>query len=156
MTGYTKPYDALVAYLDELDEYEVPVQRRAMAALGPRMLELARTRSAGALPYLVTPNHTSRARAALGPEALLVVEQKVVLDDDPQRGRALGRTRLGRTLQLANYAASLRREGFDDETSPHRAATGSSTPSPSTGILRQWQLAYRLTSTPERTRSPSR
>jgi probable F420-dependent oxidoreductase len=111
---YRKPYEALVDYLDELDEGGVPAGRRALAALGPRVLELARTRTAGALPYLITPNHIRDARAHLGPEALLVAEQKVVLDDDPERARELGRARVGAYLRLSNYVASLRRIGFDE------------------------------------------
>jgi probable F420-dependent oxidoreductase len=110
---YRKPYEALVDYLDELDESGVPLQRRAMAALGPRMLQLARTRTAGALPYLVTPDYTRWARAQLGPEALLVAEQKVVLDDNPERAREIGRARVGPYLRLSNYVANLRRIGFD-------------------------------------------
>lgn len=112
---YRKPYQALVDYLDELDQGGVPVQRRALAALGPRVTELARTRTAGALPYLITPDHTRTARAQLGPKALLVAEQKVVLDDDPERARELGRARIGGYLGLSNYVASLRRIGFSEQ-----------------------------------------
>ncbi len=112
---YRKPYDALVAYLDELDRSEVPVQQRALAALGPRMLELAGRRTAGALPYLVTPAHTRAARAQLGPAALLVAEQKVVLDADVERARTTGRARVGPYLRLSNYVANLRRIGFEDD-----------------------------------------
>jgi probable F420-dependent oxidoreductase len=111
---YRKPYEALVDYLDKLDEGGVPTGRRALAALGPRVLELARTRTAGALPYLITPDHTRSARAQLGPEALLVTEQKVVLDDNPERARELGRARVGAYLRLSNYVANLRRIGFDE------------------------------------------
>ena len=114
-TDYRKPYAALVDYLDELDEGGVPVQRRALAALGPRVLELARTRTAGALPYLITPDYTRRARAQLGPGALLVAEQKVVLDGNPGPARELGRARVGFYLRLSNYVASLRRIGFDSD-----------------------------------------
>ena len=114
-TDYRKPYAALVDYLDELDEGGVPVQRRALAALGPRVLELARTRTAGALPYLITPDYTRRARAQLGPGALLVAEQKVVLDGNPGPARELGRARVGCYLRLSNYVASLRRIGFDSD-----------------------------------------
>jgi probable F420-dependent oxidoreductase len=112
---YRKPYETLVDYLDELDKGGVPVQRRALAALGPRVLELARTRTAGALPYLITPDYTRGAREQLGPEALLVAEQKVVLDDSPQRARGLGRARVGSYLRLSNYVANLRRIGFDEQ-----------------------------------------
>ncbi|MDA8263465.1 MAG: LLM class F420-dependent oxidoreductase [Actinomycetota bacterium] len=110
---YRKPYEALVEYLDELDQAGVPMQRRAMAALGPRVLDLARTRSAGALPYLVTPEHTRNARTRLGPAPLLVAEQKVVIDAQPDRARELGRERVAPYLRLSNYVANLRRIGFD-------------------------------------------
>lgn len=116
---YRKPYEALVDYLGELDEEGVPPQRRALAALGPRMTELARARTAGALPYLVTPDHTRHARAQLGTDALLVAEQKVVLDDDPVRAREVGRARVGPYLRLSNYVASLRRMGFDTDDLTH-------------------------------------
>ena len=112
---YCKPYEALVDYLDELDRRGVPVQRRALGALGPRVLELARTRTAGALPYLVTTDYTRRARVQLGPEALLVVEQKVVVDDNPERARETGRARVGPYLQLKNYVTNLSRHGFDPD-----------------------------------------
>lgn len=111
---YRKPYDALVEYLDELDDAGVPKDRRALAALGPRVLRLARDRTLGALPYLVTPGHTALARAELGDGALLAVEQKVVLSTDPARARALGRSRVEMYLGLGNYVSNLRRIGFTD------------------------------------------
>ncbi|MGQ4615917.1 TIGR03620 family F420-dependent LLM class oxidoreductase [Nocardia sp. R7R-8] len=116
---YQKPYDALVRYLDALDEAGVPKDRMALAALGPKVLELARTRTAGALPYLAPPEHTARARKILG-SALLVAEQKLVLDDDPQRAREVGRQAVDVYLGLRNYVSNLRRLGFseDDTTKP--------------------------------------
>ncbi|MFE7796254.1 LLM class F420-dependent oxidoreductase [Nocardia sp. NPDC057440] len=113
--NYRKPYDALVDYLDELDEAGVPKQRRALAALGPRVLKLAADRTAGALPYLVTPAHTASARQVLGADALLATEHKVVLDTDPVRARATARPRVEFYLDLQNYVANLRRLGFADE-----------------------------------------
>jgi probable F420-dependent oxidoreductase len=112
---YRKPYAAAADYLDRLDEHGVPAQRRALGALGPRMLDLARTRTAGALPYLVTPEYTRGARVLLGPDALLVAEQKIVLDDNPARGREIGRERVRKYLRLSSYVATLRRIGFGDE-----------------------------------------
>ncbi|GAB2689153.1 LLM class F420-dependent oxidoreductase [Nocardia thraciensis] len=112
---YRKPYDALVEYLDELDEAGVPKERRALAALGPRVLELARDRTAGALPYLTTPEHTRQARETLGADTLLVAENKITLDTDVDRARATGRGSVGFYLDLQNYVANLRRLGFTEE-----------------------------------------
>ncbi|HEY7173878.1 MAG TPA: LLM class F420-dependent oxidoreductase [Micromonosporaceae bacterium] len=115
-TQYAKPYDAVVAYLDDLDAAGVPNDRRVLAALGPRMLELSRERSAGAHPYLVTPVHTRKARAILGDGSLLAPEQRVVLQADPSRARDIGRPTVQRPyLGLSNYTRNLRSLGFDDE-----------------------------------------
>ena len=112
---FTKPYSALVEYLDGLDEHRVPADRRLLAALGPRVLALAAERSLGAHPYLTTPAHTRLARDLLGATALLAPEHKVVLDADPVRARSLGRPQV-RTpyLGLANYTNNLRRLGYAD------------------------------------------
>jgi probable F420-dependent oxidoreductase len=120
---FTKPYSALIAYLDELDEHHVPANRRLLAALGPKVLALAAERSLGAHPYLTTPEHTGQARKLLGTTALLAPEQKVVLDPDPERARSLGRP-LVRTpyLSLVNYTNNLRRLGYTD----HDLADGGS------------------------------
>jgi probable F420-dependent oxidoreductase len=82
----------MVAHLDALDAVGVPAGRRMLAALGPKMLKLSRDRAAGALPYLVTPEHTAQAREILGEVPLLAPEFKVVLETDPDRARALART----------------------------------------------------------------
>jgi probable F420-dependent oxidoreductase len=112
---YQKPYDKLVSYLDELDELEVPAEGRALAALGPRVLRLSAERSAGAHPYLVTPEHTRQAREILGAGPLLAPEQKVVLETDPERARAIGRPRVQQPyLGLTNYLSNLRRLGWTD------------------------------------------
>lgn len=111
---YRKPYGALVSYLDELDQAGVPVQRRALAALGPRVLQLAGERSAGALPYLVTPAHTRTAREILGPDALLSVGQSVVLQADPELARATAAPTIDAYLGLTNYVQNLRRLGFTE------------------------------------------
>lgn len=112
---YQKPYAKLVSYLDELDELEVPAEGRALAALGPKVLRLSAERSAGAHPYLVTPEHTREARKILGDGPLLAPEQKVVLDTDPERARAIGRPRVQKPyLGLTNYVTNLRRLGWTD------------------------------------------
>jgi len=112
---YTKPYDALVQYLDRLDAGGVPQSRRALAALGPKVLRLAADRTAGAHPYLVTPEHTRQARELLGPDVLLAPEQHVVLDSDKARGREFARGVLRSHLQLRNYTTNWRRLGFTDD-----------------------------------------
>lgn len=113
---YEKPYTALVRYLDELDVHGVPQERRVLAALGPRVLRLAGDRTAGAHPYLTTPAHTASARALLGDGVLLAPEHKVVVVDDPERARAIGRPAVEKPyLGLSNYLANLRRLGYTDD-----------------------------------------
>jgi probable F420-dependent oxidoreductase len=112
---YQTPYDTIVGYLDRLDEAGVPAERRVLAALGPKVLELSAARAAGAHPYLTTPEHTAFARKVLGPDALLAPEHKVVLDPDPEAARALGRKMVKRYLELSNYRNNLLRFGFTEE-----------------------------------------
>jgi probable F420-dependent oxidoreductase len=112
---YRRPYSSLVAYLDALDEAGVPAERRLLAALGPKTLELSRDRAAGAVPYLVTPEHTAQARELLGEEPLLAPELGVVLESDPERARTLAREALGFYLTLSNYTNSFLRLGFTED-----------------------------------------
>jgi probable F420-dependent oxidoreductase len=113
---YERPRTAMVDYLDALDAASPPVrpEDRVLAALGPKMLELARDRSAGAHPYLTTPRHTSEARGTLGAGPLLAPEQMVVLDPDLSSARAVARKALARYLLLPNYTNNLKRLGFGD------------------------------------------
>ena len=115
VTQYRKPYDTLVEYLDQLDEAQVPVDRRALAALGPRVLRLAAARTAGAHPYLTTPEHTRQARQILGDGVLLAPEQKVVLGTDADQARAVARPVVERPyLNLVNYRNNLLRHGWEE------------------------------------------
>ena len=112
---YQKPYAKLVTYLDQLDEVKVPAEGRVLAALGPRVLRLSAERAAGAHPYLVTPEHTRRAREILGAGPLLAPEQKLVFETDPERARAIGRPRVQNPyLGLTNYVSNLRTLGWTD------------------------------------------
>ena len=113
---YANPYDTLADYVDVLLGNGVPADSLVLAALGPRVLRLAAERTAGAIPYLVTPQHTRQARAILGAEKVLAPEQKAVLETDPQRARAIGRPRVQRPyLGLVNYTSNLRRLGWSEE-----------------------------------------
>src|SRR3954454_13951290 len=111
---YRKPFDALNEYLDKLDEYGVPKNRRVVAALGPQVLKLSARRSAGAHPYLTTPEHTAQARELIGPEAFIAPEHKAVLTTDAEQARAVGRKALEIYLDLANYTNNWKRLGFTD------------------------------------------
>src|ERR1700723_898474 len=112
---YKKPYDALVEYLDELDSASVPTSRRVLAALGPKMLALSAERSAGAHPYLTTPEHTAYARELIGNTVFLAPEHKVVLTTDADEARKIGRQTLEFHLGLSNYVNNWRRLGFTDD-----------------------------------------
>jgi len=113
---YARPYSHMVGYLDALDAARPPVaaERRVLAALRPRMLALAGERTAGAHPYFVPVEHTARARATLGADALLAPEVTVVLERDRATARETARSFTTGYLGLPNYAGNLRSLGFDD------------------------------------------
>jgi probable F420-dependent oxidoreductase len=114
LAQYRKPIEALNAYLDKLDEYGVPANRRVIAALGPRVLRLSAERSAGAHPYLTTPDHTAQARTLMGAQAFLAPEHKVLLTTDMGHAREVGRQTLDMHLGLQNYVNNWKRLGFND------------------------------------------
>jgi probable F420-dependent oxidoreductase len=118
---YGRPLAAMRGYLEALDQVAPIVvdagasRPRLLAALGPRMLELSRDAADGALPYLTLPEHTAQARAILGPDKVLVVEQGAVLVDDPLEARQRTHTHLEVYTGLPNYRASWTRQGFGDD-----------------------------------------
>jgi probable F420-dependent oxidoreductase len=107
----------MTAYLDALDRADPPVPGgdRMLAALGPRMLALARARASAAHPYLVPPEHTAAAREALGPGIVLAPEQAVVLGGDRRVTRERARAFVQDYLALPNYVRNLRRLGFTED-----------------------------------------
>lgn len=114
---YRKPLAATAAFLDGLDNaaQPVPAADRVIAALGPKMLQLAAERSRGTHPYLVTPEHTAAARTALGAGPLVLPEQTVVLNTDAEQARDIARTFLKGYLSLPNYVNNLLRTGFTED-----------------------------------------
>lgn len=118
---YDKPLSKMREYLAQMDRviYLAPrpadEPRRVLAALGPKMLELAATQALGAHPYFVPVEHTAIARQALGEGPLLCPEQAVVLTTDPQVGRTVARAHMATYLGLPNYTNNLRRLGWRDE-----------------------------------------
>jgi probable F420-dependent oxidoreductase len=118
---YGKPVAAMRAYLEAMRRglymaappAEPP--QTVIAALGPKMLELAGELSDGAHTYNVTPEHTADARRRLGQGKLLCVEHKVVLERDPDRARATARDTLRGYLGLRNYQENWRRLGYGED-----------------------------------------
>lgn len=122
---YSKPLTAMREYLDVID-HAVTMTPGAMApivlaALGPKMLELAATRTAGAHPYWTTPEHTAEARKLVGPDAWLCVEQKCVLTSDREIAHARANEQLEMYISLPNYRNSWIRLGFTEEEIDGRA-----------------------------------
>jgi probable F420-dependent oxidoreductase len=113
---YERPLSKMMSYLDELDtaEHPVPQSERVLAALRPKALALAASRTAGAHPYNVPPEHTAKARAELGPGPLLIPEHKVFFGTDATVAREVGRQALAIYLGLPNYVDNLRLFGFSD------------------------------------------
>jgi probable F420-dependent oxidoreductase len=109
---YVRPLSRLRDFASSLT---TPSSERLFAALGPKTLEATRELSGGALPYLVPPAHTADARQILGPDRLLIPEQKIVLNTDPVAARAAGRAGTKHYLELPNYLNNLRRYGLTDD-----------------------------------------
>jgi probable F420-dependent oxidoreductase len=118
---YAKPVPTMRAYLEAMAAIAYPGPQPAekpltvIAALGPKMLELAGTLADGAHPFGTTPGHTAMAREILGPEKLLLVEQKVMLESDPEKARTVGRGLVSGLAGIPNYRNSLLRMGFTEE-----------------------------------------
>ncbi|MDB5724330.1 MAG: class F420-dependent oxidoreductase [Novosphingobium sp.] len=110
-----KPVAVMREFLDKLTSAGVAPESLCLAALGPKMIELSRDRTAGAHPYLVTPEHTAQARAVLGPDRLLAPEQAVILESDPAKARELARGALATYQKLPNYRNSWQRLGFSEQ-----------------------------------------
>ena len=119
--SYASPIETMRAYLDAMEAAryvgpEAPTPAPLLlAALGPRMLELAAERTDGAHPYFVPVEHTALARSILGPEACLAVEMTAVMDTDPIAARRVARAFARHYLALPNYANNLRRLGYADD-----------------------------------------
>jgi probable F420-dependent oxidoreductase len=106
----------MIDYLDQLDSGGVASDRRILAALGPRALQLAADRTLGTHPYLVVPDHTREARRLLGPEVVIAPEHKVVLEIDADLARAIGGPFVADPyLKLRNYTNNLRRYDYTDD-----------------------------------------
>jgi probable F420-dependent oxidoreductase len=118
--SYQNPVATMRTYLDAMDQapyQSVPPPTkplRVLAALGPKMLQLAGERADGAHPYNVNPEHTAQAREILGPDRYLCPEQAVVLETDPARAREIARTFLALYFTLPNYTNNFLRLGFDE------------------------------------------
>jgi len=118
--AYARPLDDLSDYLDAMEDVPWPCPRpqppvpRMIGALGPRMLELARRRARGAIPYLVPVQHTSFARERLGRDPVLAVQQAIVIDQPRRRARELAHEHVRRYLPFPNYRNNLLRCGFSE------------------------------------------
>jgi len=118
---YGKPVSTMRDYLSKLRSAPFSGAAPAedppvvLAALGPRMLALASEEADGAHPYWTTPEHTAQAREIMGPDAMLCVEQKIILETDPDKARAVARAAVGMYSFLPNYRNNWKRLGFTEE-----------------------------------------
>lgn len=114
--AYGNPVTSVAGYLTRLDDAArpVPAGRRLLGALGPKMADLAASRTAGLHPFLVTPDYSAAMRARLGPGPVIAPHQAAVFETDPERARAIARARIGMFIGLPAYQANLRRMGFTE------------------------------------------
>ena len=127
--AYGKPVATMRKYLSDMKAAKIDptikLEDRAivLAALGPKMLELASVDTKGALPYCVTPDHTAEARKIMGPEAWLCVEQKICLTDDAGTARAVAQEQMAPYMAMNNYRNNWFRLGFTEEEVTGKAST---------------------------------
>jgi probable F420-dependent oxidoreductase len=116
-SDYRRPLATMRAFVDGLQGAERPVPREelAIAALGPKMLDLAAERTLGTHPYFTPVEHTRFARERVGPGALVAPELTVVVEADPDAGRELARGWAASYLRMTNYTANLLRHGFTED-----------------------------------------
>jgi probable F420-dependent oxidoreductase len=116
-SDYTRPLHSMRVFLDGIDAAPdpIPPEHRALAALGPKMLDLCRERTRGTLTYFVPPEHTRAARERLGPDALIATELACVVDTDPASARGAARRYAELYLGLRNYTGNLLRYGFTED-----------------------------------------
>ncbi len=118
--SYEKPLSYMESYLKEMREAVYmsvePSQTPPvfLAALGPKMLELAASKADGAHPYNTLPSHTESARKIMGKDAFLAPEQKVIFETDPQKARETARASIGFYMELPNYINNFLRMGFTE------------------------------------------
>jgi probable F420-dependent oxidoreductase len=115
-SDYTRPLKTMRAFCDGLASAPQPVPKDelVLAALGPKMLDLAKERALGTHPYFVPPAHTRFARGRIGPDALVAPEVAVVVEPDPEAARAIARSYAERYLGLSNYTKNLLELGFTE------------------------------------------
>lgn len=113
--SWGKPVAMTRDYVERLTALGVPADNQCVAALGPKMLELSGELTAGAHPYLVTPEHSTIARGIVGPGKLVAPEQGVILETDPARARELALQALTHYRQLPNYRNNWLRLGFSED-----------------------------------------
>jgi probable F420-dependent oxidoreductase len=113
-SDYKRPLTNLEAFLDGIDAADapIPVGRRIIAALGPRMLAMSAKRSLGTIPYFTSVDHTRFCRETVGPDALVIPEIACVIDEDVERARATAREYAAMYLKLSNYTNALLEHGF--------------------------------------------
>lgn len=113
--SWGKPIAVTRDFLDKLEAAGMAMEHTNLAALGPKMLALSGERTAGCHPYLVTPEHSAKAREILGPGKLVAPEQGVVFESDPAKARELARAALATYRELPNYCNNWKRLGFSDD-----------------------------------------
>jgi probable F420-dependent oxidoreductase len=118
---YDKPYSYMREYLPKLKNalQKAPASKEQIplliAALHPKMLELAATQTNGIHPYFVPPEHTAKVRAQIGPDPWICVEQAVILEPDAAKARAAARQHMSfYVTQLPNYRSNLKALGWQD------------------------------------------
>lgn len=124
---YKKPYSFMKEYLGKMKAALAdPVMYQSvkpkeeppilLAALHPKMLQLSATEAQGTHTYFVPPEHTAKARAAIGPIPWICAAQAVILETDAAKARKAARAYMKTYVpRLPNYTNNLKALGWGDE-----------------------------------------
>jgi probable F420-dependent oxidoreductase len=120
--SYDKPYSYMKEYLPKFKSalYRAPKAKEdvpvVIAALHPKMLQLAATETNGTHTYFVPPEHTAKCRAAIGPKPWICAAQAVILETDAAKAREAARKYMKTYVpRLPNYTNNLKALGWKDE-----------------------------------------
>ena len=118
--GYEKPVSFMRDYVAKMKAapYNAPKPTHeppiVLAAMMPKMLQLAASETQGTLTYFTTTEQVAGYRKAIGPKPWLAAVQLVMLETDATKARASARRYMQIYMAIEHYIHRLRALGYND------------------------------------------